>query len=77
MPSDSSRRFEPNELRRFLPAVDRHLEEPAEIIVLGGSAMAFHGVAAGTIDIDVWETDLAPLRDALRAAIDETGLAVP
>jgi hypothetical protein len=77
MPRDPTRRFEADELRRFLSAVDRYLSEPVAITVLGGSAIALHGVTAGTIDIDTWETDLSKLRTAIDRARADTGLHVP
>lgn len=70
-------RFRADDLRRFLTAVDAHLTCSATIIVLGGSAIALYGVAAGTIDIDTWETNLRPLEPAIARARKETGLAIP
>jgi len=70
-------RFSADDLRRFLTAVDAHLTCSATIVVLGGSAIALYGVAAGTIDIDTWETNLRPLQPAIDRARAETGLAIP
>jgi hypothetical protein len=77
MPPEPSRRFEADELRRFLAAVDRHLADPAQIILLGGSAIALYGVPVGTTDIDTWETDLSRLQHAIELARTETGLNIP
>lgn len=77
MPPETLRRFEAAELRRFLTAVDEHLTEPAEMILIGGSAIALHGVPAGTMDIDTWETDLSRLSHAIARAKIDTGLDIP
>jgi hypothetical protein len=66
------------QLERFLEAVDAALDEPVEVVVIGGSAAALHyGVARATRDIDTWtnvEAALAAAADRARAA---TGLDVP
>lgn len=78
MPPDAVRRFEAQELRRFLAAVDAHLDGPARMILVGGSAMALgYGVAAGTRDVDTWETDLRRLDGVFAEARTETGLNIP
>jgi hypothetical protein len=47
--------YTPDELRRFLEAVDGALHAPAEVVVIGGAAAALeYGVATGTRDIDTW-----------------------
>ena len=71
------REFVAVELLRFLGAVDRHLTAPAALILLGGSAIALYGVAAGTTDIDTFETDLSKLQSAIELARAETGLDIP
>jgi len=70
------RRYAAGDLRRFLTAVDARLAAPATITLLGGSAIALYGVAAATMDIDTWETDLAPLQTAIAGARAATGLDV-
>lgn len=69
--------FEAADLRRFLTAVDKYLTEPATMVLLGGSAIALHGVRAGTTDIDTWATDLSKLNPAIDRARVETGLDIP
>jgi hypothetical protein len=45
----------PRERRRFLAAVDRAIEHPVEVVVIGGAAAALeYGVIGGTRDIDTW-----------------------
>ena len=70
--------YTPAELRRFLNAVDRALEAPSEVVIIGGAAAAIaYGVASGTRDIDTWtrvRSELAAAADRARAA---TGLAIP
>lgn len=73
----SERPFDPEEIRLFLEAVDEFLSRPATIIVLGGTAIALHGVRAGTTDIDTWETDLDELESAIVQAREKTGLDIP
>lgn len=77
MSPESLREFEPEELLRFLAAIDRHLSVEARMILLGGSAIALYGVQAGTTDIDTWETDLSKLTSAIDLARAETGLDIP
>jgi hypothetical protein len=66
------------QLERFLEAVDAALDQPVDIVVIGGSAAALHyGVARATHDIDTWtnvEAGLAAAADRARVA---TGLDVP
>jgi hypothetical protein len=66
------------QLERFLEAVDAALDEPVEIVVIGGSAAALHyGVARATHDIDTWTNVQAALADAAERARVLTGLDVP
>ena len=77
--------YTPAELRRFLAAMDRALERPAEVVVIGGAAAAIeYGVASGTRDIDTWtrcHEDLAvaaerrPPDDQARGAPCPSGVA--
>jgi len=70
--------YTPAELRRFLAAVDRALEHPAEVVIIGGAAAAIaYGVASGTRDIDTWTRVRAGLAAAVERARATTGLAVP
>jgi len=76
-PPDDKLRFDAADLRRFFTAVDAHLPKAATITVIGGSAIALHGVSSGTVDIDTWATDLAPLESAIAQARVVTSLNVP
>ncbi len=70
--------YTPAELRRFLAAVDRALERPAEVVIIGGAAAAIaYGVASGTRDIDTWTKVRADLATAAEAARAATRLAIP
>jgi 8-oxo-dGTP pyrophosphatase MutT (NUDIX family) len=67
-------------MRTFLEAVDRHLEGPARICIIGGTAAALgYGVETFTNDVDTYEslTDHERLEAAARLASAETGLAIP
>jgi hypothetical protein len=77
MPPDDRPRFDAADLRRFFTAVDAHLAKPGKITVIGGSAIARYGVPSGTVDIDTWETQLAPLERAITQARAATGLDIP
>ena len=76
-PLDSVPSFAAAELRRFFTAVDDHLTSSATITVIGGSAIALYGVAAGTVDIDTWQTNVAALQEAIVRARAATGLNIP
>lgn len=74
------RRFDRAELVSFIRAVDRHLTEEVEILVIGGTA-AVLGYNAGvhTADVDVFELrrgSAGDLGQAAERARQETGLAV-
>lgn len=72
------RAYTPAELRRFLTAVDRALERPAEVVIIGGAAAAIaYGVTSGTRDIDTWTRVRTELAAAAGRARTATGLAVP
>jgi Nucleotidyltransferase of unknown function (DUF6036) len=78
MARDPFRKFNATELRRFLAAIDRHLDAPARMIIIGGSAAALaYGVELVTKDIDTFETNLAPLERAIEKARAETALNIP
>jgi hypothetical protein len=64
--------FTPDELRRFLEAVDGALRGQAEVVVIGGAAAALeYGVATGTRDIDTWTR----LQNELLDAVERHALA--
>jgi hypothetical protein len=72
------RQFVPEELVRFLTAVNDALAGPATTVLIGGSAAALaYQVARGTRDIDTWTTVDDELADAVARAREETGLDVP
>jgi hypothetical protein len=72
------RAYTPAELRRFLRAVDRALERPAEVVIIGGAAAAIaYRAASGTRDIDTWTRVGAELAAAVDRARAATGLAIP
>jgi hypothetical protein len=78
MPPEGLKRFGAAELRRFLAAIDANLEEPANVVLLGGSALAVgYEVGVGTTDIDTWETDLRVVEPAASRARTATGLDIP
>lgn len=67
-----------DELSRFLEAVDSALDQPARIIVIGGTAAALHyGVNHPTSDIDTWNRITDDLARAVAKARALTGLHVP
>lgn len=71
------KRFGQNELSKFLESLDRHLEQPREIILIGGAAASLgYGINRTTSDIDILE-GIADLIEAIRLAREETGLDVP
>src|SRR5687767_14510689 len=71
-------RYEPEQLSRFLVAVDAALEGPALIVVIGGSALALgYGGSATTNDIDTYESRLDAVEKAAARARAETGLNIP
>ena len=70
--------YTPEELRRFLAAMNRALERPAAVVVIGGAAAAIeYGVASGTRDIDTWTRVHEDLAVAAERARQTTGLEVP
>jgi hypothetical protein len=71
------KQFPGREIVRFLQAVDRHLDEPFRLDVIGGAAalLSFR-IDSGTVDIDA-ANNVAGLQNACRAARDETGLDIP
>jgi hypothetical protein len=79
MPQQTDRPgFGPRELKRFLVAVDAHLTTPAEVVLIGGGAVAVgYGGDVGTQDLDTFNATTTALQAAAAAARQETGLAVP
>jgi hypothetical protein len=72
------RRWQPGEVVRLLEAVDRCLDEPFRLIVIGGGAISVgYAVDIATEDIDAFETSIAVISEAVDRARDETGLAIP
>jgi hypothetical protein len=70
--------YTPRELRRFLAAVDRAIEHPVEVVIIGGAAAALgYGVTSGTRDIDTWTRVREDLAVAARRARQAAGLPVP
>jgi hypothetical protein len=64
------------QLEAFLRAVDGHLTEPARIVIIGGSAAAFHNATSTTNDIDTYNAISAALEAAVARATTDTGLAI-
>ena len=72
------RKYSRNELLRFLAAVDECLEEPAKMVLVGGSAIIIaHGVTTTTVDIDTISNTTAVLERAIGLAHAQTGLRLP
>ena len=69
--------FGPDEIKRFLLAVDRHMSGPFEMEIIGGAAASLRfGLRSGTLDIDT-VTSVADLEEAIRKAREETKLQIP
>lgn len=70
-------RFDRPQLVAFVRALDRHLERPTAIVVIGGAAAALaHHAGTRTADIDVWQGLSAEILEAAARAREETGLAI-
>jgi hypothetical protein len=70
--------FSANDVRTFLAAVDRYLNQDTTIKILGGSAMLLaYEVTVTTSDIDTFESNLLQLENARKLATQETGLDIP
>lgn len=72
-----TRIFGKDELEVFLRAVDRNLTKSAAMVIIGGSAAAFHDATSTTNDIDTYEAVSDELRTAIATAAIETGLEIP
>jgi hypothetical protein len=71
------RRFEASEIKRFLVALDKNLDQPSELWIIGGSAAALgYGVQTATKDIDILPRKHS-LTNAIKAAREATGLNIP
>lgn len=64
------------EIRRLLEAIDQALEAPAELVLLGGGAAAFHHAVSTTMDLDTFTTIPPVLQAALDKAVLETRLGL-
>jgi len=70
--------FSRSELQHFFDTLDECLEEPARIVLVGGSAVILaYGVTTTTIDIDTFTKSTKALDKALSKAREKTGLAPP
>ncbi len=71
-------RFKASDLICFLEAIDRNLDEAAQMTVIGGSAAALgYKVAIATVDIDTYSSNLELIHVAAVVARTETGLEIP
>lgn len=72
------REYSRQELAEFFEAVDECLEQPARLILVGGSAVILaYGVTTTTEDIDTFNTSTAALDAAIQRACERTGMAPP
>ena len=66
------------ELVHFFDTLDECLDEPARIVLVGGSAVILaYGVTTTTVDIDTYSTSTAALESAIRRTCERTGMAPP
>jgi hypothetical protein len=71
-------RHPPQELERFVEAIDAALSEPASILVIGGAAAALaYGATRPTDDIDTFHPLTPVVQRAVEAAQCSTGLTIP
>jgi hypothetical protein len=71
------RKYTPEEIERFLKAVDQHVGMEFTLILIGGTAAALAYQATGfTKDIDT-ANDVSPIQAACEAARESTGLEIP
>ncbi len=72
------RKWTPDEVTRFLEAVDRNLDEPFRLTIIGGSALGIgYSVDVATRDIDALDSAVMRIEAAAELARHETGLAIP
>lgn len=68
------RRYTSGELRSFLRLVDKELERPCTIVLIGGAALSLgYQSSHATTDMDLW----SPLRGAFWAAVERVGRKAP
>jgi hypothetical protein len=68
-------RYARDELTRFLETLDGLLQEPARLVVIGGSAIVLgYGGTASTSDIDTYESRPETFAAAANAHPRENGL---
>ena len=72
------RKWTPDEVTRFLEAIDGNLDGPFRLIIIGGSALAIgYSVDVATKDIDALDSAVIRIEAAAELARRETGLAIP
>ena len=65
MSTPSHDRFKPEDLVRFLRAVDQYLEAEGTMTLIGGGAVAIgYHVEVGTQDLDTFQSDLELIEKA-------------
>jgi hypothetical protein len=71
------KRFAGTEIRSFLKVVDRHVDRPAKLVIIGGAAAALSlGSKFGTTDIGT-ANKTAAIESACQEARKESGLQIP
>ena len=71
------REFHPDDLMRFLLALDANLSRSTRLVVIGGAALALgYRVERATLDLDTF-CDLKGLEESLQRARADTGLDIP
>ena len=71
-------KYQAEQIRRFLEAVDKHLRRRVRLVIVGGgAALLQHGAKSPTRDIDAYEGDSPLLRRAAALAQVDVGFAVP
>jgi hypothetical protein len=72
------RKYTRDELVRFVRSVDRFIDEPTKLLVIGGAAAALeYGATGSTKDIDTWTNVPRAVAKAAVNAREATGLEVP
>lgn len=71
------KKFNADELRTFLKAVDANLDQDAQITIIGGAAFALaYNDSYRTHDIDTWASFSRDVKEAAEKAKSETGLKI-